>query len=693
MEPLSPRDRADLPDIPGYDLMAELGRGGMGSVYLAVGPDRTLVALKLVHGYLLREEEFRYRFRHEVFNSRGTVGGAWTAAVVDADEEADRPWLASEFYFGPTLADALDAAPLGEDAVLRLAAGFARALQYIHDLGLVHRDVKPSNVILTGNGLRIIDFGIARATDGRGDATLTHTGVFLGAPPYMSPEQIEGGDIGTPSDVFSLGTTLVTAATGTNPFDLGNPFATMRNVVESEPDLSGLPDRLRSVAAACTAKDPAARPSPDELIAMLGPYADEAIRWPDSTAELDAAQRREVAELLRARGLAADEQVDGQVAVVGADGTGPEYQAGHVHAEEAAGGDDETVWFGPNSDGSTRKFGTRTGGPSPDGDTVGPGSAGGGTTDDGPGDGGAPRSPKPTSGSSSTPTHKGWIVFAVLLAVLLIAALVESGGDGDEPSSQGGTTEAEDTDDTSDDWSDEDTEFEYEEPTESQSPDEVDGARIGDCFSDYGDEYSTDIEPTTCGANTFEVVDIVEGGDLNSCDYVDDADKVVTSGSRALCLSFIPSEGDSAYHAQPGECVYGPDGGEPWYTTDCGTGVFEVLERIEEVADGDACSDSTYFNHWRTYGTGDTYLHATLCLSMIYPYGDIGYAELDHCLIVSDDIDYYEFATDCDYANAYVTGRTGDYDVGESWCGNDGWSTWASDDFPSHSYTVCWRRF
>lgn len=703
MEPLTPEERADLPDIPGYDLVAELGRGGMGSVYLAVGPDRTLVALKLVHGYLLREEEFRYRFRHEVFNSRDTGGGAWTAAVVDADEEADRPWLASEFYFGTTLADALDTGPLDEDAVLRLAAGFARALRHVHGLGLVHRDVKPSNVVLTGSGLRIIDFGIARATDGRGDATLTHTGVFLGAPPYMSPEQIQGGDIGTSSDIFSLGATLTTAATGTNPFDSGNPYATMRNVVETEPDLADLPPRLRSVAAACLSKGPARRPTPAELIAMLGPYADEAIRWPESVTALTAAQRRDVAELLRARGLEAEERSDGRVVVRGVDGTGPGYRSGQVNAEEADWGsgfdaaeDEETVWFGPVSDGSTRKFGTEGGGgPASADHTTGSGPEGGGTATGGnTGGSSSPRPPtEPASGSGESPGpfRRGWIVLAVVVLVLVIVALVENGGEEGESPRGDDSTESEET--FEDGFrGDSETEYEFEEPTESESPDAVAGADIGDCFEDHGDEFSTDIEPVACGGATFEVVDIIEGSsDLSACDDVEDADKVVASGSRALCLSYIPMAGDDAYHADPGECVYGPnESGTAWNTIDCQTGAFELLERLEGTSDTDDCSDSIYHTLSYTYRTGEPYLHAVLCLRMIYPNGDIGYAEQYDCLSVSGDATHFEFVSDCDYANAYVTGRTNEYDAGASWCGNDGWVTWASDDFPSHSYTVCW---
>ena len=182
-----------LPDprrIGPYRIFAQLGRGGMGRVFLAGAPDGRLVALKLVHAQHVEEPGFRERFRREVAASR-RVSGAYTAPVVDADVETEIPWLATAFVPGPSLRQAIDAAgPLPPQTAARLAAGLATALGAIHAAGLVHRDLKPSNVLLAADGPRVIDFGVARATDGN-TSELTHTGWLVGSPGYMSPEQAE----------------------------------------------------------------------------------------------------------------------------------------------------------------------------------------------------------------------------------------------------------------------------------------------------------------------------------------------------------------------------------------------------------------------------------------------------------------------------------------------------------------------
>ncbi|WP_427166435.1 protein kinase domain-containing protein [Streptomyces sp. C1-1] len=266
MQPLG----ADEPTAVGpYRLLGRLGSGGMGRVYLGRSAGGRTVAVKIVHPHFALDDEFRARFRREVEAAR-KVGGAWTAPVLDADPEAAVPWVATAYAAGPSLAAAVaDRGPLPAHSVRALGAGLAEALAAVHELGLVHRDVKPSNLLLTLDGPLLIDFGIARATDGT--ASLTSTGVSIGSPGYMSPEQIVGKSATGAADVFSLGAVLVFAATGQAPFPGDSSAALLYKVVHEEPELGSLDGELREVAQACLAKDPAARPAPGEVARRLAP--------------------------------------------------------------------------------------------------------------------------------------------------------------------------------------------------------------------------------------------------------------------------------------------------------------------------------------------------------------------------------------------------------------------------------------
>lgn len=266
MQPLG----VDEPTAVGpYRLLGRLGSGGMGRVYLGRSAGGRTVAVKIVHPHFALDEEFRARFRREVEAAR-RVGGAWTAPVLDADPEAAVPWVATGYAAGPSLAAAVtDSGALPAHSVRALGAGLAEALAAVHELGLVHRDVKPSNVLLTLDGPLLIDFGIARATDGT--ASLTSTGVSIGSPGYMSPEQILGKGVTGAADVFSLGAVLAYAATGQPPFPGDSSAALLYKVVHEEPELGSLDGEVRELVEACLAKDPGARPAPAELARRLAP--------------------------------------------------------------------------------------------------------------------------------------------------------------------------------------------------------------------------------------------------------------------------------------------------------------------------------------------------------------------------------------------------------------------------------------
>ncbi|WP_406400321.1 protein kinase [Streptomyces sp. NBC_00879] len=266
---MQPLDPGEPQNIGAYRLLGRLGAGGMGRVYLGRSAGGRTVAVKVVHPHFALDEEFRARFRREVEAAR-RVGGQWTAPVLDADPEATVPWVATGYVAGPALSQAVtEHGPLPAHSVRVLGAGLAEALAAVHGLELVHRDVKPSNVLLTLDGPRLIDFGIARATDGT--ASLTSTGVSVGSPGYMSPEQILGRGVTGAADVFSLGAVLAYAATGAAPFPGDSSAALLYKVVHEEPELGFLEGDLRELVANCLAKDPAARPAPAQIAHRLAP--------------------------------------------------------------------------------------------------------------------------------------------------------------------------------------------------------------------------------------------------------------------------------------------------------------------------------------------------------------------------------------------------------------------------------------
>jgi serine/threonine protein kinase/outer membrane protein assembly factor BamB len=254
--------------VGGYRLLGRLGEGGMGRVFLGLSPGRRLAAVKLVHEEYASDDEFRVRFRREVQAAR-SVSGVFTASVFDADPEAQAPWLAVVYVPGLTLHEAIARfGPMPVDAVRALGSALAEALRAIHAAGLVHRDVKPGNILLSARGPAVVDFGISRALDG---TRVTRTGTLMGTAGYMPPEQLApGGQPGPPGDIFAWGAVLAFAATGVCPFGEGRPHEVNRRVVTGGPALEPLPGEIRALIGACLAKDPSARPTVGQLLAWLG---------------------------------------------------------------------------------------------------------------------------------------------------------------------------------------------------------------------------------------------------------------------------------------------------------------------------------------------------------------------------------------------------------------------------------------
>ncbi|MBH1934994.1 PQQ-binding-like beta-propeller repeat protein [Streptomyces sp. AV19] len=264
---------AEDPEYAGrYRLEGRLGSGGMGVVHLAYSPSGLRLAVKVVHAEYAADPEFRARFRQEVAAAR-RVSGAFTAPVVDADPDCERPWMATLCIAGPTLASYIkEHGPLTPDEVRRLAAGLAEALRDIHRAGVVHRDLKPSNVLLADDGPKVIDFGISRPYDSE---LRTETGKLVGTPPFMAPEQFQRPrEVGPAADVFALASLLVHAATGRGPFESDSPYLVAYQVVHDEPELAGVPADLVPLLRDCLAKEPADRPTPDAIMSRLPALAE-----------------------------------------------------------------------------------------------------------------------------------------------------------------------------------------------------------------------------------------------------------------------------------------------------------------------------------------------------------------------------------------------------------------------------------
>jgi serine/threonine protein kinase len=260
-----PLREGDPSRIGRYRLTARLGAGGMGVVYLGSARDGSQAAIKVLRPELADDHEFRTRFRREVA-MLARVQGLCTVGVVEADTESARPFLATEFVDGPSLAEHVDRyGPLGPQMLYGLATGLAEALAAIHAAGVIHRDLKPGNVLLTQTGPKVIDFGIAQAMDA---TTLTRTGITVGSPGFMAPEQVMG-QAGQSADVFSWALTMTYAASGQPPFGTGPAAAIMYRIIHGGPDIAAVPAELRPLVEAALAKDPGQRPAAGDLLVQL----------------------------------------------------------------------------------------------------------------------------------------------------------------------------------------------------------------------------------------------------------------------------------------------------------------------------------------------------------------------------------------------------------------------------------------
>jgi hypothetical protein len=275
MQPLTSDDPAQ---IGRYRLSGRLGAGGMGRVYMASTPAGRPVAVKVVRPELGGDQDFRARFYHEIQAAR-RVHGLYTAQVLDADPAATPPWLVTAYVPGPSLQQAVAGnGPMPEPMALRLIAGVAEALQAIHAADVVHRDLKPSNVLLAPDGPRVIDFGIARALE---TTSLTRSGMMVGSPQFMAPEQIRDQPVSPAIDVFALGSLAAYAVLGRSPFGEGHTAAVAYRVLHEAPDLDGCPPHLRPLIERCLRKEPAARPTPSEILEFcLARTAGTAGPWP-----------------------------------------------------------------------------------------------------------------------------------------------------------------------------------------------------------------------------------------------------------------------------------------------------------------------------------------------------------------------------------------------------------------------------
>ncbi|MES0834506.1 serine/threonine-protein kinase [Nocardiopsis tropica] len=280
--PFPPLLPGDPRTVGGYRTVGRLGSGGMGAVYAAADPSGRLVAVKLVHADLAADRDFRARFHREASLVQRVVSPC-VPRFVASDTRAAQPWLATEYVPGPTLRRHVDEhGPLSGAPLHAFATGVAEALRAVHAAGVVHRDLKPGNVVLSGDGPKVLDFGIARALH---ETAITRTGGLFGTPGWVAPELLRGAPPGPAADVFAWGGLVAFAATGRAPFGAGSAESAALRVLEGEPDLDGVPENLLGLVRGALARDPGRRLTVPALLAgLLGPRLDAGAGHEETTA-------------------------------------------------------------------------------------------------------------------------------------------------------------------------------------------------------------------------------------------------------------------------------------------------------------------------------------------------------------------------------------------------------------------------
>ncbi|TNY36429.1 serine/threonine-protein kinase [Thermomonospora catenispora] len=268
MPDAAPLEAGDPRRLGNYEVIGRLGAGGQGAVYLGKAEDGSYVAIKLLHAQMAADPSARARFAREVAAAQ-KVAPFCTARVLQADVSGDTPFIVSEFIDGPSLHDVVaHNGPLGTTELERLAIGTITALAAIHEAGVVHRDFKPNNVLLADDGPRVVDFGIARTVNSQ-ESAVTATGMVVGTPGYLAPEQLTGAPLQPAVDIFAWGATMVFAATGQSPFEADTLPVIINRILNEEPDLSALQEPLRGLVASSLSKDPAGRPTAAQLLLQL----------------------------------------------------------------------------------------------------------------------------------------------------------------------------------------------------------------------------------------------------------------------------------------------------------------------------------------------------------------------------------------------------------------------------------------
>ncbi|WP_460368568.1 serine/threonine-protein kinase, partial [Actinocorallia lasiicapitis] len=253
-----------------YEVVGRLGAGGQGAVYLGRTGAAGWVAIKFLHAQMNADPQARARFVREVAAAK-KVKPFCTAQIIEADVDSDKPYVVTEFIDGPSLHDLVaQQGPRGETELRHLAIGMLTALAAIHEEGIVHRDFKPNNVLIADDGPRVVDFGIARTVNSQ-ESAVTATGMVVGTPGYLAPEQLTGAPLQSTVDIFAFGATMVFAATGQSPFEAETLPVIINRILNDEPDLSALPESLRPVIARCLAKDMAQRPAAIDALTDLMP--------------------------------------------------------------------------------------------------------------------------------------------------------------------------------------------------------------------------------------------------------------------------------------------------------------------------------------------------------------------------------------------------------------------------------------